>query len=214
MRQLSLFMTLVLLLNSCSRSFEFQTYRDPKYPFVIKYLPNKMEADPFFEEDEHRYWVTVRAKFHDEFPDDYASEFAYDLYDVVIFQNVDAFEKFDNGLVNKKVTLEETELNGCPAILVRNKKDGLPSSYLLLTPGVYAQVWFSGTDVRSGNPDEISQQFSDRVKEYTYQMVKYLKWNQKIDTLTPEFQSWKKHIWEVLKTSSIANHTSPQTPKK
>lgn len=151
-------------------------------------------AEPTLQVPEESYNIKVEIDISDEFPQESDPGIYDSLYKVIIYAPA-TFKGFGP----PSYQMEESELNGTPAIVEKDEK-GKIHFYKLLIPNLYAEIWLSGVDSRSYNPEEISQEYSDRREQLTYEMIKYFKWEQPIDTTTEEFKKWKEHIWEILKS--------------
>ena len=186
-----------LVLLSCAKREKWETYRDPVYPIVIDYSQkyHEMQISSNLVDEKDRivkrlqmkpgYRLEVMAHFPESDPDE--TEIPRGLYKIRTFKYEKDFRKEFEGEYKRWPVVRETVLNGTPAILMNDSAKHY-ETYVLLVPGVYAEIDLGGLIYS---------------EEVTREALKHFRWTQPIDTSTPEFQSWKKHILEILKGNTV-----------
>ena len=199
MKNKSLILLIILFITACARREKWEVYEDSVYPISMGYLlgPNEMSVEPFETgpkegfmpgtkfpypptDSPAGYRIDVKAHLPEFDPPE--AEVPIGLYEIVIYKYEKDFRDAFKFAYREPVQKEKT-LNKIPVILISDPHYNY-EEYILLVPGIYATVYLDGLGK------------SERI---TRNALKHFRWTQPIDASSPEFQSWKKHILEILK---------------
>ncbi len=194
-RSLLLVIGLVTVLASCAKKQDQRPeskieqngkqaiYQDAHYPITIDHDrdPSKIRIANGFTE--YGYRIDVEVDFREVVPD---LEVLSGAYEIITYDHERDFRKHHK--LREPIT-RETELNGTPAIFIRNPANNY-EEYCLLIPGVYNRVTLDGIDMS---------------EKLTREALKHFHWTEPIDTNSKEFKTWKAHIWEILNSSKEKN---------